>query len=377
MRKIGILTFQSADNYGAALQCFAMQEYLKCEGNDAKVINYAPEYFDRQYRIYTPFFSTYKLYKKKGLRFSLLRAVKSYARNIELIKKYRKRKSFDNFRRKYFDLTDRCVNHNEFLKVVPEFDAVTVGSDQVWSKRITDGRYDPVFMLQGLNQNIIKMSYAASCGDTFSEDDLNILRPILESYDYLSAREKALANQISEFSGKECKHVCDPVFLLTKEQWKEKLARNNPFSQKKFILAYNVSSAPTSAEYFRLVDKMAEELGCEIYEVGKNRHTKGKGKLFDSVGPQEFIQMIDAAEVVFSTSFHATALSLIFEKQFNVFLPSNAERVKSILEKMNLMNKLISPGDKYNLDSINYEKVAEARTEFVRESLEYLNACLN
>ena len=41
--KAGILTFQFADNFGALLQCFALQEACKNLGADAYVIDYLPE----------------------------------------------------------------------------------------------------------------------------------------------------------------------------------------------------------------------------------------------------------------------------------------------------------------------------------------------
>ena len=40
MSKIGILTFSNTQNYGAALQCFALFEYLKSLGNDVDVFDY-------------------------------------------------------------------------------------------------------------------------------------------------------------------------------------------------------------------------------------------------------------------------------------------------------------------------------------------------
>lgn len=44
--KIGILTFHWATNYGAVLQCYALQSYLESMGHDVKVINYKPRQYD-------------------------------------------------------------------------------------------------------------------------------------------------------------------------------------------------------------------------------------------------------------------------------------------------------------------------------------------
>ena len=43
--KLGILTFHSVDNYGAVLQAFALQMYLKTLGHDVEIIDYRPSYF--------------------------------------------------------------------------------------------------------------------------------------------------------------------------------------------------------------------------------------------------------------------------------------------------------------------------------------------
>ena len=57
--KIGILTFQRADNYGAMLQCYALQEYLKSAGHEVEVIDY------RNYNLEKDHEEVFFLYKKR------------------------------------------------------------------------------------------------------------------------------------------------------------------------------------------------------------------------------------------------------------------------------------------------------------------------
>ena len=64
--KAGIVTFSSAHNYGAVLQVFAMQEYLKGLGLDVDVINYRPKEIDNAYKLYNV--------KKKGPK--IIRGIK-------------------------------------------------------------------------------------------------------------------------------------------------------------------------------------------------------------------------------------------------------------------------------------------------------------
>ena len=48
--KIGILTFHRAHNYGAVLQCYALQEILKRMGHQVYVIDYRQPWIEDFYR---------------------------------------------------------------------------------------------------------------------------------------------------------------------------------------------------------------------------------------------------------------------------------------------------------------------------------------
>ena len=51
--KIGILTFHCAHNYGAVLQCYALQETLKGMGHEVEVIDYRPEFLLSPYKVWS------------------------------------------------------------------------------------------------------------------------------------------------------------------------------------------------------------------------------------------------------------------------------------------------------------------------------------
>ena len=53
-KKIGIITFHSAHNYGAVLQVYALKEFLKNRGNEVCVVNYRPKEIDRVYKFVKP-----------------------------------------------------------------------------------------------------------------------------------------------------------------------------------------------------------------------------------------------------------------------------------------------------------------------------------
>lgn len=254
-----------------------------------------------------------------------------------------------------------------------QFDIISVGSDQVWSRRITDGDFDDVFFLKGIEKKITKMSYAASAGGKFASEDEKRVADIIQNFDFVSVREESLARQLSSLMHKSCEYVMDPVFLLDKSQWEEKLSPNTLRLDKHYILVYNVSTRDTVDEYFYLCDEIARKLNCEIYEVGDKKHTHAKGKVFSHVGPVEFMRLISGADFVFTTSFHATAMAIIFEKQFNVFLPNNAKRITDMLHLLDLDTKLVSPGGKPDYGKIDYSQVTGKKYEKIKTSKEYIN----
>ena len=78
MKRIGILTFHRAHNYGAALQCYALQEFL-CElGYDFKVIDYNNR----------DLWKGYEWYKKEDVRFALSKPGKVLKRCVKLLIKW-------------------------------------------------------------------------------------------------------------------------------------------------------------------------------------------------------------------------------------------------------------------------------------------------
>lgn len=52
MKKIDIITFQNAHNYGATLQTYALQRFLNYKNYDANDINYKDKAIGDQYKIF-------------------------------------------------------------------------------------------------------------------------------------------------------------------------------------------------------------------------------------------------------------------------------------------------------------------------------------
>ena len=117
--RIGILTFHAAHNYGAVLQCYSLQEYLKSLGHEVYVIDYQN---DRMLAVYKRF------RVERILRKNPIHMVNSLFNEISLFRRRKKRHSaFHKFIAEKLNLTSV-----ETIERLP-FDIIFIGSDQVWS----------------------------------------------------------------------------------------------------------------------------------------------------------------------------------------------------------------------------------------------------
>ena len=103
MKKIGILTFHRAENFGAVFQCFALMSYLQNKSYDVKIVDY------RQYNIE----KGYKLFCITGD--TLISKVKSLIILIFTLKnRWEKKRRFAKFRNRYLHLTSPIYDEYDF-----------------------------------------------------------------------------------------------------------------------------------------------------------------------------------------------------------------------------------------------------------------------
>ena len=111
--KIGILTFHRAHNYGAVLQCYALQEVLKGMGHDVEVIDYRQKWTEE---VYKPFSLTVMKVRCKGVH-STIRYIKGLHKRYTAVKK--KRASFEAFNSTFLTISKQyCID--ELLKSVSD-----------------------------------------------------------------------------------------------------------------------------------------------------------------------------------------------------------------------------------------------------------------
>ena len=311
-KKIAILTFYFAHNYGAMLQTYALKKYLESLGNIVNIIPYYPSFLKQGYSI-SPFL--------EGLTF------KQRIHNmISCPKRYRQARKFEEFK-KSFVLEKEFSGKNNVIKFVELNDILICGSDQIWNDTITGG--DEIYF--GAGMNISKVSYAASLGTKELSDvqKRNVEKYLLD-FVSVSVREEIGRKLIKEFLP-YVKVVCDPVFLLSTGEW-EKIERAVRI-RKKYVLLYLLEDNGALYEYGK---KYARDNGLEIYEIHPTRGICHSGtKQLKNIGPGEFLYLIRNANAVCTNSFHAVAFSIIFEKEL-IHIPNSIspERTIFLLEKV-------------------------------------------
>lgn len=353
MEKIGILTFNRTVNYGAVLQGYALEETFKKSGADALLINYENSFVEGN--------ETIKFRLGKGF-------VKRFVRSIQYRKKYKKFYKFiDSIS------SEKIYKRKDFLNGErPAIDKIVVGSDQVWNFKCS-GK-DHTFLLDCFG-GIKKYSYAASFGVSWlPEEQVPVFKDNLSKIEKISIREKTGEKILNEQLGLESNVVLDPTLLLTKSEWKERMSINE--NGKKYILVYAIQlSEPVK----KIAMEMSKLYNVPIYNISQSAKDFWGDKCIKNAGPHEWIDLFLGASFVVTDSFHGTAFSVNFNKQFYAYANNEKKsRIVDLLQTLELEDRRIS--DISEIDSkkqIDYNRVNEKLNEERKKSLEFIESIIN
>lgn len=297
-KKIGILTFHRALSYGAMLQAYALQTKLFALGVDNEIIDYTCDYMVQHYqRVFRPV-----KHLIKGTVYNLVTA------NGIL----KERKTRDRFVRKHMKMS-RPYDAASIAKAAQEYSALITGSDQVWSPACVG--FDPVYFLTFAAPEQ-RCSYAASIAvNTLPKALEDEYRNRLKDFSAFSLREPSGAELVRQITGRDDVQVhIDPTLLLTKDEWNELAAER--IVPTPYILLFTVK-APR-----RLIDQalaLSRRTGLPIIYLNK-LHTRREKEIhyMDPVEADQFVSLVKYAAYVCTNSFHGTAFSVIYHKQFIV-----------------------------------------------------------
>ena len=299
MKKIGILTFQHVENYGALLQAYALKRAFEDQGHNVKILNYRCPAVENTYKIVK--------WPKKSLEdiirqtaFLLLSPYKLYIRS-----------RFIPFRKKYLLDTDP-IFPADIERKTADFDVLVTGSDQVFNPRIIG--FDKNYFL-AFNKNTAKnYSYAASFGielENLTDKERAFISAQLPCLHRLSVRERQGAQLVQALTGRTAEVHLDPTFLLNPEQWRT-LAVTPKYTN--YVLMYLMRKDP---QLIAFAQKLAREKQCKLLYISPSADIRNRVCAEHiTPTPQEWLGLFLNARYVVTNSFHGLAFSVNFNKEF-------------------------------------------------------------
>jgi len=354
-KKIGIITRRDGYNIGTSLQATAMQKIITTICKSNKIIDYCEYSWKARIR--------YFILDIIGICSMIF----PYSKLKEGYLQRQKFRLFDNILVK----TKKRYHYSINRKINSLFDIFICGSDQIWNpKQLTKA-----FLLDFVSDNHKKIAYAPSLGQNcslndFSKENINLIK----RFDNLSCRENDGAESLKSMTAKECKVVLDPTLLIPTEEWRQLEKRLT--IPKKYLLCYFLGdSYPT-----QFIRKLASDRGLEIINIRMFYYkykTIGKD-IYAS--PDEFLYLVDNAEIICTNSYHGTLFSIIYGKQFYIFNRNHAlanynenSRFETILILLNLQINILPINTinipKYNL---NYSLIKQELEKNRLISINYL-----
>ena len=351
--KIGIITFHRALNYGAVLQAYALQNYLKTLHADSFIIDYRSSAIELFY---------------KPIKSSPLKNTKNFLRECLFFRNNkRKRKKFELFLTKRVDITPK-KEKKDLQSLNNDFDCFITGSDQVWNFKWSD--FDGAYFLDFANPDK-KNSYAASFG--VSELPKNLIpqyQKYLSDYNFISVRENDGAKIIENIVGRTPSVLIDPTCLVETKQW-EKIAIDR--KDDNYVLIYLLEQSEYLTKY---AQKLADNHGLKVISIIDSLKKQEGVERRGFMGPDEFLGYFKKAKYVVTNSFHGMVFSVIFRKEFYIQYQKKQNapnsRFVNFIAAHKLQERVLSDGQEIFVKQINYANVYNIIKEEVNQSYNFL-----
>lgn len=351
LTKIAIITITNSGlNFGNRLQNYALQEVLSHMDVQVETI------------------VSSKLCYNSILLSRIRRQVK------KIVKTSGRRRRFQAFQNKYIHEAKRIRYGNRHLERLEQnYDAFVVGSDQVWNPNF---HFNSDFELLSFVHPHKRFSYAASFGvDFLPESEKERFRECLSGFQLLSVREESGVEIIEQLIGQKPYLHIDPTMLVNKEQYIQMEVRPHYDVPKNYLLVYFLGNI--SNEYREQIEAIAKQMQLSVVHLSEWK----KSKLYH-IGPSEFVYLFHHASYVCTDSFHGGVFSILFEKQFLLFIrqdkeiPMNA-RIETLVHTFGICSRVVRES---NLDGaikpIDYTVVQNRLAKERRRAIEYLETMI-
>lgn len=370
--KVALITIFDNINLGTIFQAYALAEKITNLGHKVELINYIRPHETTFGQVIDKFSQSGNLLKRMFNSFVYLTVVPYAKRRLKLPIS------------KKFELSKVCTTIEELKRANIIADVFMTGSDQVWNCSYNHG-VDECYFLGFTNKK--KCAYAASVGtDVFPEEYLSKVKNLLSSYDKITVRENQTCKYLKKIGFKDVECVLDPTLLISKDEWLEKfnLKDKAPLMKEKYLLVYSVESTINDF-IFQQAKMIADERGLKIVALTSGgplllrKYRTICDKIYSFADTRKFLSLLRDASFVVASSFHGTAFSINFNKEFITITPPRFNiRMRSIIEQFNLNSRIVT--DKlistYSLDPLDYTAINALLLRYREKSISLLDEML-
>lgn len=383
--KILILTQPLHTNYGGLLQAYALQQILKDMGHDVvtdrlgvvqklplwnrvlRFLYHATQFYILKNYRYYPYRYLFVSFDKES------KAKRSIAINTE---------RFVNI---HIDTIDLFTRSNEnVINTVRQFDAIVVGSDQVWRAAMSD---IPTYFLSFTKaMNMRRIAYAASFGtddlNEYSKMDMKIAFESIKLFDAISVREKSGVHLCRDYFKMDAVHVLDPTMLLSKDDYLKLIESEDSSCSTDMLLTYVLDRTLEKNEIIKRIGDVLHLIPSEngpVKYFSNIIENNASECIYPSVS--KWLAGFRDAQFVVTDSFHGMVFSIIFNKPFVAILNSErgASRFISLLSIFHLENRLISTSKELleeHFMPIDYTLINEILIDWKKQSIDYIKRYL-
>ena len=349
--RIGIMTFHWACNYGAVIQAYALQEYIKqrydCE---VEIIDYYPDSFRYTLKkAFTPSYPSVMIHRLK--EFLRERKIKDFRENLTLSSHYSSTKQLQEY--------------------VDQYDLLVCGSDQIWNPSFTrsgEGELTTAYFLD-FGGECKRISYAASFGcKQYPSDLITSVVDLLDRFDHISVREATGVDLIYQLTKKESIRVCDPTMLPDSSLF---LKHVDVKKTQHLIGVYSLRGINLGG--FANICKSQLEGATAIKHIKSNTIP-------------EWLETIYCSKLFITNSFHGMMMALRFHRNFAVLLEKGTlsgmnDRFITVLDELGLTNHIIEEltieeANRICRLFIDWAEVDEKIDIYRKESIAYLDTAI-
>lgn len=370
--KIGILTLPLHTNYGGILQAWALQTVLERMGHEVRVLN-------KKRRIIIDWECYPMIIAKRLVSRFLLRRYRApifYERHInherDIVEQHTSVFVFKYIKSDYYKTKEDLAK--------TKFDAIVVGSDQVWSHIHAGnicGSVVNAYLPFTAGKKMIRISYAASFGKDqweYTAEETCKCKELVKQFDGISVREESAIALCQDNLGVKAACHLDPTLLLNAEDYVKALAIDKVPHSKGNLLLYIIDNDDNKT---KVADVIAEQMKLTPFAVN-SRAEDMSGKSFsieERIQPpvEQWLRGFNDAEFVVTDSFHACVFSILFHKPFIVIgnPDRGMARFENLLSKLNLTSRLVEASSQVDAELINapidwddvHNRLALLRTE--------------